>query len=443
MSLPAAVSLEQLRKQAKDLRRARSIPLAEAQLLIARRYGFASWPRLRAYVDRVATAGPSLQHAFEQDPDYYADRASGLLASASDGTPDAVAEFERWSAPLTPAGARMVVARNHGFTSWAALRRHVADLRAEPFRRAFGAIQERDLDGLRELLERFPELVTAVGTNGNDLLGLASATCDERLVTVLLDAGADVEHGNAHGWTALHQAGYSNLPHMARVLLDAGAPVDVSARGDGGTPLAAALFWGNREVAAVLAERGVVPGNLRVAAGLNDVALVERLWDSPAAGEHRGFYRPHGGFPAWRPSASVTEVRDEAVSWAARSDAVDAISALHRLGASLEANVYQGTPLTWAAARGRAAAVWLLLSLGASPSAVGTFGGPRHGVGTTALHHAAEGGHLEVIEALLDAGADPTVTDELYGGTPANWAGHGGHEDARRLLLRRGGTERS
>jgi ankyrin repeat protein len=441
VSLPTPISLEQLRKQAKDLRKARALPLAEAQLTIARKYGFPSWPRLRAYVDRVATAGASLQHAFEDDPTYYADRASGLLASATDGTPDAVAAFERWAAPLTPDGARLVVARNHGFTSWAALRRHVGDLRAEPFARAFHALRERDFDGLHALLARFPELATAVGTNGNDLLGLASATCDERLVSVLLAAGADVAHGNAHGWTALHQAGYSNLPHLARVLLAAGAPVDVSARGDGGTPLAVALFWGNREVAALLAEHGVVPRNLRVAAGLNDVGLVEELWDSPAAGAHRGFYRPHGGFPAWRPSSSMTEVRDEAMSWAARADAVDAISVLHRLGASLDANVYRGTPLVWAAARDRVAAVRRLLALGAAPSAVGTFGGPRHGVGTTALHHAAEGGHLAVIEVLLDAGADPTITDELYGSTPAGWAAHGGHEAARALLVDRGGTE--
>lgn len=441
MSLPTPVSLEQLRKQAKDLRKARSLPLAEAQLIIARRYGFPSWPRLRAYVDRGTTAGASLQHAFEDDPGYYADRASGLLSSATDGTPDAVAAFERWSAPLTSGGARLVVARNHGFTSWAALRRHVGDLGAEPFARAFRALWKQDFDGLHALLAQFPELVTAVGTNGNDLLGLASATCDERLVSVLLEAGANVAHGNAHGWTALHQAGYSNLPHMARVLLAAGAPVDVSARGDGGTPLAAALFWGNREVAELLATHGVVPRNLRVAAGLNDVALIEELWDSPSAGAHRGFYRPHGGFPAWRPSSSMTEVRDEAMSWAARADAVDAISTLHRLGASLDANVYQGTPLVWAAAQGRVAAVRRLLALGAEPSSVGTFGGPQHGVGTTALHHAAESGHLEVIEVLLDAGADPTITDELYDSTPAGWAMHNHHEDAHALLVGRGNTE--
>ncbi len=124
-----------------------------------------------------------------------------------------------------------------------------------PFATAYRAIEAHDVDGLREQLDQHPELVRARGTNGNDLLGMAGATCDERLVAVLLERGADVARGNAHGWTPLHQAAYSNLPQLARMLLDAGAPVEVSARGDGGTPLVVALFWGHRETAELLAER--------------------------------------------------------------------------------------------------------------------------------------------------------------------------------------------
>ncbi|HEX6353822.1 ankyrin repeat domain-containing protein [Actinophytocola sp.] len=433
VSLPAAVSLEQLRKQAKELARADSVPLSRAQLALARRYGFPSWPKLRAYVARVEAGA---QHAFEPDPDYYAERAEGLLASALDDTPSSVAEFTRWSAPLTAAGARLVVARNHGFADWVALRRHVVGLRTsgEPFARAFHLLRAQDVAGLGALLDQFPSLVGARGTNGNDLLALASATCDERLVALLVARGADVRRGNVHGWTALHQAGYANLPWMARVLLAAGAPVDVSARGDGGTPLVVALFWGNVEVAEVLAAGGVVPRNLRTAAGLDDVASLEALWGTPDAGAHRGFYRPHGGFPSWRPGDDATEVRDEALSWAARADAVAAISWLCARGAALDADVYRGTALTWAAARGRVRAVRRLLELGAGVNVRGTFGGPGHGRGTTALHHAAEGGHLEVIEALLAAGADPTVEDELYGGTPAGWAEHNGQSAAHETL---------
>jgi len=458
--LPATANLEHLRKQAKALLRdhraglatavdrmhAHPSPspqpkLADAQLVLAREYGFPSWPRLRAYVERIQAHGPGLQHAFEDGIDYYADRATGLLASAQDETPTALAAFARWSAPRTAAGARAVVAAEHGFTSWAGLRRHVTGLAAsgEPFARAFTAIRTQDLAALDALLDRFPELVTARGTNGNDLLGLASATCDERPVALLLARGADVAAANAHGWTALHQAAYSDLPLMARVLLAAGARVDVSARGDGGTPLTAALFWGNATVARLLAAHGVLPANLRIAAGLDDVPLIERLWPtggapSATAGHGRGFYRPHSGFPAWRPSDEVAEIRDEALSWAARADAVAAIDALVARGADVNADVYQGTPLTWAAVNGRLAAARRLLELGAEVSRRGTFGGPQHGSGTTALHHAAEAGHLPMIELLLAAGADPTIRDNLYDGTPAGWAHHGGHPDAVALL---------
>jgi ankyrin repeat protein len=100
----------------------------------------------------------------------------------------------------------------------------------------------------------------------------------------------------------------------------------------------------------------------------------------------------------------------------------------------LDADVYRGTALTWAAAKGRVRAVRRLLELGAGVDVRGTFGGPGHGEGTTALHHAAEGGHLEVIEVLLAAGADPAVTDDVYGATPAGWAEHNGRTAARDRL---------
>ena len=91
--LPVAANLEQLRKQAKDLARAGALKLSDAQLTIAREYGFPSWPRLKAYVERLAAHGPGLQHAYHEDLEYYEGRAEGLLASAVDGTPGAVALF--------------------------------------------------------------------------------------------------------------------------------------------------------------------------------------------------------------------------------------------------------------------------------------------------------------------------------------------------------------
>ena len=301
----------------------------------------------------------------------------------------------------------------------------------EPFARAYRAVEAHDLDALGALLTRFPELAAARGTNGNDLLGMASATCDERLVRLLLDHGANVANANAHGWTALHQAAYSNLPVMAEMLLDAGARVDVSARGEGGTPLVIALFWGNRATAELLAERGVAPVNLRTAAGLG---LVEEI--ATAAGPPREFYRPHSGFPAWQRRAMTRRRRSTRPSPGRRATTGWRRSTRSPpAGAALDRDVYRGTPLAWAAACGRVAAIRHLVARGVDPSARSTFGGPDHGKGLTALHLAAQNGNRETVDALLELGADPTIQDGLYGGTPANWAEHGGHAALRDHLI--------
>ena len=94
--LPAAPSLEQLRKQAKELvreRRAGGEPLrlSDAQLALAREYGFPSWPKLKAYVDRVSANGPALTHAFVDDIGYYEDRAEGLRSVVESGLPSGIA----------------------------------------------------------------------------------------------------------------------------------------------------------------------------------------------------------------------------------------------------------------------------------------------------------------------------------------------------------------
>ncbi|HET7647828.1 MAG TPA: ankyrin repeat domain-containing protein, partial [Gaiellaceae bacterium] len=259
---------------------------------------------------------------------------------------------------------------------------------------------------------------------------------DLALTRLLLDRGADPSRGNDYGWTKLHQAGYGNDVELAGLLLAAGARDDVSARGDGGTPLVQALFWGHREVAPLLGE---APRNLRVAAGLGRVELIEELWGTPAAGAHREFYRPHGGFPRWQPSDDPQEVLDEALVWAAKADRVEAIDALVALGARIEADPYRGTPLTWAACNGRVAAIERLLALGADPNGCGTFGGPTHGEGATPLHLAAQSGREEAVDVLLAVGADPSLQDELHGGTAAGWAHVGGHlelEERLRALLR-------
>jgi ankyrin repeat protein len=461
--LPAAPSLEQLRKQAKELARERRagdepLRLSEAQRIVAREYGFASWPRLKAYVDRVAANGPGLTHAFVDEIGYYEDRAEGLRSVVESGLANGIAVVrahhpaladadEAEVRAISAADARLVLAREHGFASWAQFRKHVEGLAesGEPFRRAFKAIQAHDRAALGDLLERYPGLVSARGTNGNDLLGLAAGgRRGHPLVRELLARGADPSSANDRGWTPLHQAGYSNDVDLARLLLDAGARTDLYGHGEGGTPLAAALFWGNAKVAAVLAEREVVPNNLRIAAGLGRLDLIRALVRadgslSEAAGAARGFYRPHTGFPIWEPSDDPQEILDEALVWAAKSDRVEVLAPLVELGADADGDPYRGTALIWAAACGRVASIERLIELGADPSRQATFGGPDHGQGVTALHIAAQSGQMKAVQALLAAGADPALADDLYGGPPAGWAEHGGHAAIAAYLRARGG----
>jgi hypothetical protein len=151
-----------------------------------------------------------------------------------------------------------------------------------------------------------------------------------------------------------------------------------------------ALFWGHREVVDLL---GLEPRNLRVAAGLGRVDLIDELAGAPAAGAHRGFYRPHGGFPAWQPSDDPQEVLDEALVWAAKSDRVEAVERLVELGADVD---------------GR-----------------GTFGGPDHGRGVTALHLAAGRGGR-------DAPRAPRGTDDPRHAPRRDAGGLGGVRRASR-----------
>ncbi len=54
--------------------------------------------------------------------------------------------------------------------------------------------------------------------------------------------------------------------------------------------------------------------------------------------------------------------------------------------------------------------------------------------GATPLHHAAWAGDLELIQRLLDAGADPSITDRRFEATPQGWAEHAYQTEAAEML---------
>ena len=120
-------------------------------------------------------------------------------------------------------------------------------------------------------------------------------------------------------------------------------------------------------------------------------------------------------------------------------DAVRAILADEPSAASWTDGVYR-TPLMHAASGGHVAVLRALLDAGAEVDAVASGGAndfswdqPQ----TTALHDAARGGHPDAVALLLEAGADPNAL-ALDGETPLHLAVYGRSPDVVRLLIEAG-----
>jgi len=492
-SLPSRPNLEQQKKQARELLKtaqahesaalerlrtyhprlagrtdreiaAAALALHDAQLVIAREYGFPTWAALKHTI--AARIGERHSRVFVTEAAYFEDRARGLVSAQRAAEPDALEQIREWHpsfaeasdeeiarAPFDEASARLVYAREHGCPTWDALLADVqavaAGTRAEPFKDAFDALRGQRWDRLADIVRRHPDVVRVRGTNGNTLLNLAGSLGGRaweplpphasQLLDLFLRSGADVNQANDRGWTPLHQAAYANQRELARRLIDAGASPEMEAHGDGGTPLAVALFWGHRETADAIADTLIAPRNLRIAAGLGRADLVAACFDAggaltEAARSGRGFYRPHSGFPLWAPSDDRQEILDEALVWACKADRVDVLAPLVERGANVNADPYRGTPLVWAAATNRVAAALWLLRHGAEASRRATFGGPSHGDGITALHMAAEHDYVEMATLLLEHGADAGVKEANYNATPAGWAEHAGSTRVLQLL---------
>ena len=440
------------------------VALHDAQFVLAREQGFASWPKLKAYAE--PSSGSRHTRLFVADVAWITDRVHGLLRTRQSAGPAALEQIREWhprfadrtdeeirQAPFTEEDARLVYAREHGFETWDDLTSRVNLLASradaattEPFLAAFSALQSGNIARFEALLRTNPSLVQERGTNGNTLLNLAVSFSgkpdwkgDVSAIEALLAAGADVNDANDRGWTPLHASAYANQPEIAGLLLAKGAVLDAETHGAGGTPLITALFWGHREVADLLGSHAVAPGNLRASAGLGILHLVEARFSgertlTPEAGAARGFYRPHSGFPDWQPSTDPQEVLDEALVWACKSNRVTVLDRLVRAGGRLDADPYRGTPLTWAAACNRTEAAAWLLDHGASVNQKGTFGGLTHGQGITVLHIAAQSGHMPVVKLLVERGADRSVQDDLYHGTAESGAEYFGQIEVRDYL---------
>jgi uncharacterized protein len=123
-----------------------------------------------------------------------------------------------------------------------------------------------------------------------------------------------------------------------------------------------------------------------------------------------------------------------ALHWAATRGDATQIAMLVYAGARVEALTRNGnyTPLHLAARGGRAAAVKALLKAGANAKAVTSAGG------VTPLHFAAGIGSTESITALLESGATVDARESAFGQTPLMWAANYDRVESVKLLLKRG-----
>ncbi|MGB8860565.1 MAG: ankyrin repeat domain-containing protein [Ilumatobacteraceae bacterium] len=302
--------------------------------------------------------------------------AKDRVRAARAGDPAALQWIGALDTPPTLAAAQLRLARDHGFTSWAALLLEVARRRV---------LDLRQPEALASFLDGHPEAATVELTNWRDHPRGATPLAYVAMARFDTTSGA---------WRDV-----TGTAAMAHVLVAAGAPVD-GAPDDRETPLITAASYGDAEVASVLiaagadidataaADAGGVPGGsalLHAAVfGMSDVvdvlvaagARVRSLEEAAAAGNLAG----------WSIADADVQTRLRALIMAAHHERLHVIDALAEAGTPIddEDHVFRRHPLRLAAASGRAAGVRHLLARGADPTR-------RDDDGRTALDHCRHG----------------------------------------------------
>ncbi len=171
----------------------------------------------------------------------------------------------------------------------------------EPQKELFAAIQRGDAGRITELLDADPDQINALDADGNSALLVATYAGRREIFELFLQRGAGVNLFEASalglkervvghverdpslistyshdGWTPLHLAAFFGHRETAGVLLDRGADVNARSRnlkfGQENTPLHAAAANSQTKTAELLIDRGAEI-NARDGSGITPLAL--------------------------------------------------------------------------------------------------------------------------------------------------------------------------
>lgn len=331
--LPAKPSLEYERKQAKALlrelqsgsvaalARARAqhesldrrpvdkLRLADAQLVIAREYGFASWPKLVQYFREVERQTTARHSRSIQDVAFYEQNARSLIARHQRRQPNAgrvltasVPRFygltveQVFDSPVSVDEARLAVARQMGCASWEVLMEVLAAERTrrgdpwltayQPLHHANRAINAGDLDAVKQVVSEHPELLQPSAEDRREFLTVihAALAAEQRGVSGareitewLATEGVDVQ-------IALNERlmDFRSRPKQDEVrwLLERGADPNWIAPNSVSVIEYALLRYWNGDAVDVLARHITPKPALWIVAGLGRVADVSRFLDA-------------------------------------------------------------------------------------------------------------------------------------------------------------------